>query len=201
MTLEEIAKIRTIPNPTKLIREDRFISTLPLSPGGGWLRSGRAGYVWGFHPEPPSADAAESPNSRIDAAASIRILGIELSHDSDRRCSDADFAKTALGLRIVSITGNVRHSGKLPNERALTAIHFEGARRRAELYDESIHILSDELIAEPGGHFLARRGTPRQRGAERHEFPEFAFLNVPRPQSPNRNRKAKAIADARNPPP
>jgi hypothetical protein len=151
----------------------------------------------GFHPEPPSADAAESANSRIDAAASIRILGIELSDDSDRRCNDADFAKTALGPAHSLDHRQCPSSSKLPDERALTTIHLEGAGRRPKLYDESIDILSDKLIPKSSGHLLSRRCTPSQRGAQRHDSQNTHFDCVPRPQGPKRNQKAKSIASKR----
>ena len=51
------------------------------------------GLCLGLHPKPLGANTAEGPNSGIKAAACVRVLGIELCDDSDRRRNDADLAE------------------------------------------------------------------------------------------------------------
>jgi len=121
--------------------------------------------MFGVSSRADGANTTESPDSGIKATARIRVLGIELRDNSDRRCNDADLAKSRRRRAIATIDVDVGHGRELPNIRTLAAVHFERACGRPELYDESIDVFPDELITEPSDHLLARRGATHQRTA------------------------------------
>jgi hypothetical protein len=124
--------------------------------------------LW-LHPEPLRTNAAECPYRARQAHSGIRVLGIELSDDSGGRCDNAYLAKPRGRLSVTAVNINVCDRGELPNVRALAAIHFERARRRAKPNDHGVDILPNELIPQARNYFLTRRRTATQRGAERHD--------------------------------
>src|SRR5258708_39847107 len=130
------------------------------------------------------------------AASGIRVLGAKLGDDPGWRGYDADFAKSSLSLRVAAITGNIRHSGKLPDIRTLTAVHFEGAGRWPKLEHERIDILSDEFVAEPSDDLLTRRGAAPEGSEQRQDSENTPFAEPPSRRHPSSTGGRRQVAGA-----
>ena len=122
-------------------------------------------------PETPGADAH-------CVSVVVRVLGVKLGDNPGWRRRDADPARSRgiggdarRGVSVSVETSRTRLSPNVgsgtnsPDIGALTVLHFRAAGGRPKLGEERVHILPDELLAEPTRHLLTGRRAAAQRKA------------------------------------
>jgi hypothetical protein len=107
-----------------------------------------------LHLEPMCTDAAVHSDGAANAAASVRILGIQKCNDPGFRGDHANLAEARTCDRGPVSGHGVGLVSELPNIGRVPAIHLEGARRRPKIDNEGVHVLSDIMGTEALGNFL-----------------------------------------------
>lgn len=110
-------------------------------------------------------NAAKHARYGVKPPAGIGILSVKLRHDAVLVCDHANFAKLGGCNPGAPVGGYIGLVSKLPDVRAVTTVHFEGAGRRTEFYDQSIDVLPHILITQARSNFLLGRRAPDQCGA------------------------------------